>query len=164
MAKISLIRLDSRLIHGQVITKWVKIAKANRIIIIDDDLAKDDFMVTIYAAAAPKGVSVEIESIDSATKRWEEEQLGEGNVMLLFGNVDSCVRMAERGLLMDKLQIGGLPSAPGRVTILRAVSMNERDMEQLKQLNQNGTEVYIHIIPEEPRMDFGKIVKTFEGR
>jgi len=55
MAKISLIRLDSRLIHGQVITKWVKIAKANRIIIVDDELAQDDFMVMIYAAAAPKG-------------------------------------------------------------------------------------------------------------
>ena len=49
MAKISLVRLDSRLIHGQVITKWVKIAKANRIIIIDDELSKDDFMVMIYA-------------------------------------------------------------------------------------------------------------------
>ena len=45
MAKISLVRLDSRLIHGQVITKWVKIAKANRIIIIDDELSKDDFIL-----------------------------------------------------------------------------------------------------------------------
>ena len=47
MANISLIRIDSRLIHGQVITKWVKIAKANRIIIIDDELAQDDFMASI---------------------------------------------------------------------------------------------------------------------
>ena len=46
MANISLIRIDSRLIHGQVITKWVKIAKANRIIIIDDELAQDDFMAS----------------------------------------------------------------------------------------------------------------------
>ena len=58
MSDIALIRIDSRLIHGQVITKWVKIAKANRIIIIDDELAQDDFMASIYTASAPKGISV----------------------------------------------------------------------------------------------------------
>ena len=41
--------------------------------------------------------------------------------------------------------------------------MNQDDMDGLKELKNNGTEVYIHIIPEEPRMDFDKIVKTFEG-
>ena len=40
MAKISLIRADFRLIHGQVITKWLKQSNANRIIIIDDALSK----------------------------------------------------------------------------------------------------------------------------
>lgn len=83
--------------------------------------------------------------------------------MLLFKDVESCRRLAAKGVPIEKLQIGGLPSAPGRVTILRAVSMNQEDMDGLKELKNNGTEVYIHIIPEEPRMDFDKIVKTFEG-
>ena len=98
MAKISLVRLDSRLIHGQVITKWVKIAKANRIIIIDDELSKDDFMVMIYAAAAPKNVSVEIISVDKAAEEWEKDEFGTGTVMLLFKDVESCMRTAQKGV------------------------------------------------------------------
>ena len=163
MAKISLVRLDSRLIHGQVITKWVKIAKANRIIIVDDELARDDFMVMIYAAAAPKDVAVEIVSVEKAAQNWQENQMGEGRIMLLFKDVESCRRLAAKGVPIEKLQIGGLPSAPGRVTILRAVSMNQEDMDGLKELKNNGTEVYIHIIPEDGRMDFDKIVMTFDG-
>lgn len=163
MAKISLVRLDSRLIHGQVITKWVKIAKANRIIIVDDELAKDDFMVIVYSSAAPKNVGVEILSVDDAAKKWKEDEMGKGTVMLLFKDVSTCVRLESAGVPIPSLQIGGLPSAPGRVTILRAVSMNQSDMDDLKKLSDKGTEIYIHIIPEEPRMDFDKIVKVFEN-
>ena len=163
MAKISLVRLDSRLIHGQVITKWVKIAKANRIIIIDDELSKDDFMVMIYAAAAPKNVSVDIISVDKAAEEWEKDELGTGTVMLLFKDVESCMRTAQKGVPISSLQIGGIPNEPGRVTILRAVSLNQVDMDLLDEMHQKGTEIYIHIIPEEPRMDFDKIKRTFEG-
>ena len=48
MAKITLVRVDHRLIHGQVITKWVKIAQAQKIIIVDDFLGQDEFMADIY--------------------------------------------------------------------------------------------------------------------
>lgn len=55
MAKIKLVRIDSRLIHGQVITKWIPITAAKQVIIIDDDLSQDEFMGDIYASAAPRG-------------------------------------------------------------------------------------------------------------
>lgn len=162
MANISLIRIDSRLIHGQVITKWVKIAKANRIIIIDDELAQDDFMASIYTASAPKGISVEIISVDNALKAWEGDQMGKGELLILFKDAESCHRMFKGGLPMKKIQIGGLPSASGRKTILRAVSMDQKDFEKLKEISDSGTEVFIHIIPEEPRMDFEKIEKKMK--
>lgn len=56
MAEISLIRVDSRLIHGQVITKWRKIFNITKIVVVDDSLANDEFMIRMYEAAAPAGV------------------------------------------------------------------------------------------------------------
>lgn len=73
------------------------------------------------------------------------------------------MRLEEKGVPIHSLQIGGLPSAPGRTTILRAVSMNQEDMDRLKELHGKGTEIYIHIIPEEARMEFDRIVRVFEG-
>ena len=55
MAEISLFRIDFRLIHGQVIVKWLKQTPTDRIVIIDDQLAKDDFMADIYRMSAPRG-------------------------------------------------------------------------------------------------------------
>ena len=61
--EIGLIRVDSRLIHGQVITKWLNYSKANVIVVVDDELSKDSFMSEIYTASAPNGIVVEILSI-----------------------------------------------------------------------------------------------------
>ena len=54
MANITFARVDHRLIHGQVITKWSKIARAQKILIVDDILGQDSFMVDIYKMAAPQ--------------------------------------------------------------------------------------------------------------
>ena len=58
MADINLVRIDFRLIHGQVVTKWVKQANANRIIIVNDMLAKDEFLASVYKMAAPSNVKM----------------------------------------------------------------------------------------------------------
>ena len=88
MAEISLIRIDFRLIHGQVVTKWVKQANANRIIIVNDMLAKDEFLASVYKMAAPSNVKVDIFTIDESSQRWKENAFGDGKVLLLFKNVE----------------------------------------------------------------------------
>ncbi len=59
MAEIVLCRIDSRLIHGQVMTKWVNQSQANKIVVVSDELANDEFMLEIYLLSAPAGVKIE---------------------------------------------------------------------------------------------------------
>ena len=87
MANIVLSRVDSRLIHGQVITKWIKQYPAKRIMIIDDELAKDSFMAEIYMMAAPTGIKVEIVSVESAGKKLQET---DENVFILYKTIGTC--------------------------------------------------------------------------
>lgn len=68
MAQIRLIRIDFRLIHGQVITKWFGSTMSNEIVIIDDDLSKDDFMTSIYEMSAPPGAKVTVYDVENAVK------------------------------------------------------------------------------------------------
>ena len=81
MANITLTRIDSRLIHGQVIVKWSRIANGNRIVIVDDELEKDSFMVDIYQMAAPSGMSVEIYSTTRAAEEFKKDKMGEGKIL-----------------------------------------------------------------------------------
>ena len=66
---IVLTRVDFRLIHGQVITRWLTQCQINEIVTVDTALSKDEFMQDVFKMAAPKGVKIKILDIDTAVKQ-----------------------------------------------------------------------------------------------
>lgn len=105
MANIKLIRIDFRLIHGQVVNKWIKITRSNKIVVIDDSLASNEFMRSVYIMAAPPGVDVQVYSINDAIKEWKENQFGTGDVLVLFKSVPDAYRCYKEGFEIKELQI-----------------------------------------------------------
>ena len=75
MAKLCLVRIDSRMIHGQVMTMWSKTDGINHILAIDDGIAADPFMKDIYMMAVPHTLKVMIVSVEEAAKMWQENTL-----------------------------------------------------------------------------------------
>lgn len=58
--EIRLARIDDRLIHGQVATVWTKETQVERIIVISDDVAKDEVRKTLLTQVAPPGVKASV--------------------------------------------------------------------------------------------------------
>ena len=79
MKNIVLTRIDDRLIHGQVVTAWIKQYPINKILIIDDELSQNRLMERIYKAAAPMGVEVLIQSVSEAREGREFSHTCEGS-------------------------------------------------------------------------------------
>lgn len=163
MAEIKLIRLDFRLVHGQVITKWSKQVNANRIVVINDELANDSFMKSVYEMAAPPDVSVEIYDTKKAVELWEADEMGKGRILALFKDVKSLLKAFKAGFPIKELQIGGLGGGQGRVNVYNAISFNKEDVEDLKEMAKAGTEIILHVVPEEPKLEFEEAVKKFES-
>lgn len=159
MAKISFIRIDYRLIHGQVVGRWLQQTDANRIIIVNDILAKDEFMASIYAMAAPPGISVDVFTEDQAIEKWEKDQFGEGKVFLLFKDVGTTYRMHKRGFPLIDVQIGGLGSGPDRKNVFGPITLNGADVKLLKEISEDGIRVYLHQVPDEPSMELEKVLE-----
>lgn len=78
MKNILVTRIDDRLIHGQVVTAWIKQYPINKILIIDDELSRNKLMERIYKAAAPVGVEVMIMDQEHAKGFLKEAPLGQG--------------------------------------------------------------------------------------
>lgn len=162
MADVKLVRLDFRLIHGQVITKWFAQALANRIVIIDDELATDDFMKSIYEMAAPPGAKVKVYTVEKAIKRWNKDEMGDGKLLILFKNVDTAYTAFKGGLPLKELQIGGLGSAPNRKVVYGPITLDDHDAKLLNEMDCAGVHVYLHQVPEESPMDFSTVMKKFD--
>lgn len=158
-----MVRVDFRLIHGQVITKWVRQTSANRIVIIDDALASDEFMKSIYVMAAPSNVEVNVYSVDSAVNTWKKDQMGKGKLFILFKDIQTTYRTIKQGIPIKNVQIGGLGSGPGRVAVFGPITLNEEDSIMLKELEQDGCHVYLHQVPEESKMEFAKALERYNS-
>lgn len=105
MAEIVLCRIDSRLIHGQVMTKWVNQCQANRIVVVSDSLAADEFMLEIYLMSAPAGVKVECLSRADAVKNWNDNEFLNGRVLLLLPDLESMKEVYDGGIQLSKIQV-----------------------------------------------------------
>lgn len=162
MAKITLVRVDHRLIHGQVITKWVKIAQAQKIVVVDDFLGQDEFMADVYRMAAPSGVEVAILTVEDAGQAFQNNTLGDKNILILFKNVDMANKAYKAGLKYEKIQLGGIPSEAGKKMVFTAVSLGNEDVEQLNELKEDGVEIVLQVIPEESSITYENALKKFK--
>lgn len=160
MTEIVFSRVDFRLIHGQVITKWIRQTKANKIVIIDDQLAKDEFMLNIYTMAAPPGFPVLVYSVKEAIDKWATNQFGEGKIFLLFKTIEAASGAIE-GLPIERLQIGGLGFTKGRLNVHGAISLDQEDADQLCQLAMKRVVIYFQQVPDEKASQLEDIIRKY---
>ncbi|MEB7885937.1 PTS system mannose/fructose/N-acetylgalactosamine-transporter subunit IIB [Serratia fonticola] len=161
MANIVLCRIDSRLIHGQVVTKWVGQSQANRIAVVSDELEADPFMKSIYLMAAPPNVKVDCYGNQSFAAAWRENQLGEGNVLVLFPNLVTVQQAVVDGFDVKNIQVGGLGGGPNRKAVFQNITLDEADVEILRDLQQRGVTVFFQTIPEDKPQALADILKKF---
>ncbi|MGF6190987.1 PTS system mannose/fructose/N-acetylgalactosamine-transporter subunit IIB [Serratia sp. 2723] len=161
MANIVLCRIDSRLIHGQVVTKWVGQSQANRIAVVSDELEADPFMKSIYLMAAPPNVKVDCYGNQSFAAAWRENQLGEGNVLVLFPNLAAVQQAVVDGFDVKNIQVGGLGGGPNRKAVFQNITLDEADVAILRDLQQRGVTVFFQTIPEDKPQALADILKKF---
>ncbi len=87
------IRVDERLIHGQVMASWSKRLQLKRIVVVDDQIAKDDFMKTVLTMSAPSGMKIDILSVKDAAQTIKSDS-GNENTMLLFKQIAAALDLA----------------------------------------------------------------------
>lgn len=161
MADIVLCRVDSRLIHGQVMTKWVNQSQANKIIVVSDELAADEFMLEIYLLAAPAGIKVECYSQADAISHWKADQFGTGKVLLLLPNLAFMKHVYDQGITVPEIQVGGLGGAPNRKVVFQNITLDDADIEILDYFSEKGVNVIFQTIPEDYPQTLDSIRKKY---
>lgn len=153
MAEIAVVRVDSRLIHGQILTRWVSAVNANRIIIIDNDLANDPYVLSIYRMSTPPGTELDIMNTQQAAAAFSEDAFGEGVAIVMFKKLGQAMEAHRLGFKFMELQLAGLGSGPDRKHVFRTVNVSDKGAIILKQLHTEGVRVYFQSLPDEPEQD-----------
>ena len=150
--KISLVRIDDRLIHGQVATRWTKETNVSRIIVVSDEVAADKVRKTLLTQVAPPGVSAHVVDVDKMVRVWNNPKYARDRVMLLFTNPTDVVRVVEQGVEVKSVNIGGMAFRQGKTQVNNAVSVDAKDIEAFKKLNARGIELEVRKVSNDPKL------------
>lgn len=156
MENIVLARIDDRLIHGQVMTAWMKTRPAKRILVIDDKVAADAFMIEVIELAAPNGVKVDVYSCDQAIEALKD---GLDTPTILLAKVpDTYKRLLDGGIALGEINLGGMGMAPGRKTLYKNIAASEVERSVMKEFLAKGIDIKIQIIPSENCIEIGRLL------
>ena len=140
--KINLVRIDDRLIHGQVATVWSKEANAQRIIICSDEVAKDQIRKTLLLQVGPPGVKVSVVDVAKAVRVYNNPKYEKDTVFFLYTCPQDVLRMAEAGVPIKSVNIGGMA---------------------FKKLHEMGIELEIRPVATDKKVDLMSKIEGIEG-
>ena len=147
-------RIDDRLIHGQVTVAWSKHINAQRIVVANDDAAKDDIQKSLLPLAAPPGVDVRIVPLKEAL-----ESIKDRRSMLLVKTPKDAVALLGMGLEAKEINIGNMGFAQGRKNLTKSLSLSEKEIEELREAAQRGVFVYFQMLPQDRKVPLEELVK-----
>ncbi|MEG1211356.1 MAG: PTS mannose transporter subunit IIAB [Leclercia sp.] len=139
--QIGLARIDDRLIHGQVATRWTKETNVQRIIVVSDEVAADTVRKTLLTQVAPPGVTAHVVDVAKMIRVYNNPKYAGERIMLLFTNPTDVERVVEGGVNITSVNIGGMAFRQGKTQVNNAISVDETDIEAFKKLNARGIEL-----------------------
>jgi D-glucosaminate-specific PTS system IIB component len=163
MAVVTMTRVDARLVHGQVAGRWLKTLNADRVVIVEDEVANDPFMVELFELASPPGTKMICYSFEQAVKEWEKDEFGEGRIIIMFKYPQSADKAWRMGVKFKALNVAQVPGGPGRRLAHATVSLSEAEMDLLENLANEGVNVYIQQVPEDRQMPILTVIKKMRG-
>ncbi|WP_141432603.1 PTS sugar transporter subunit IIB [Bacillus sp. 03113] len=144
-----LARIDQRLIHGIVVTQWAAHTKAKRLMVVDDEVSKDEVQKAAMRMSKPAGTGMSIIDTDTAIANFNAGKYDNHNVLLVVREPETLLKLAEGGVQIPKVNVGIIFDGEGKKTVKRMVSVDEKEIADLKALEVKGIPVTFHFVPGE---------------
>ncbi len=161
--KIALARIDDRLIHGQVATRWTKETNVKRIIVVSDEVATDTVRSTLLKQVAPPGISAHVVDVAKCIRVYNNPKYANERVMLLFTNPTDVLRLVENGVNITSVNIGGMAYRQGKTQVNNAISVDETDIEAFKKLDERGIELEARKVASDTRLQMMDLIQKVKN-
>lgn len=159
---IALVRVDNRLVHGQILEAWVPFLKATCIIVVDDNSAADYFCETVIRMAVPSEIEVNICSVEDFVANYVYSQGSGKRTLVLFSNINDAYKAYQAGFHFDKLNIGNVHNEEYKICCAPSVFLCDREIEDiLKLLEETGVTIELKRVPRERAVNIREALKDY---
>ena len=160
---VALIRVDNRLVHGQVLEAWLPALDAQGILVADDEAAGNVLARSAMSLAIPPKVSFQVLRVAAAAELLKPGGKGPQGTrtLVLLRDVRDAVKLHELGVELPRLNLGNVHFAAGRRQVSPSVFLDDAEVKALEKLAASGTQVEIRAVPSEPPVPLAGIRSQF---
>jgi PTS system mannose-specific IIB component len=155
---IVLVRVDDRLIHGQILESWIPFLKAQCVIVANDSLAHDQFQRAILSMAIPDRIKVRIVPIEDTLGLECDQELMGKSTLIIVSSIKDALRLHEHGVKFLKLNVGNMKGTESSTQVSYSVWLVQDDVQMLKILISEGLQVNLQSVPREREIDMQTII------
>lgn len=159
------VRIDDRMIHGQVAAYWSNVLNISRIMVANDIVAVDDMQKSVLRMAAPSGVKTSLITKEVAATNIKAGKYDAERVLLILKNPKDALDLIKLGVVIKSINVGNMAYKEGTLSVKRSVNLSPEDIEIFRQLHLMGVELTSIMVPDEPKSDLmDHINKATKGK
>jgi PTS system mannose-specific IIB component/fructoselysine and glucoselysine-specific PTS system IIB component len=161
---IALLRVDERLIHGQVVIAWGNHLRSRRYVVLDDDLADSEWEQDLYKLAVPPNAEARFHRLADAPRVLEEMREDPTVTVVLFRNVASALGLpADAWSEGDELNLGMLHHKDGCSAVRGYLHLDDADRAGVSALVERGIRVYGRDLPSSSPVGVSELLANRAG-
>ncbi|BCA85673.1 PTS sorbose transporter subunit IIC [Enterococcus saigonensis] len=155
---IKLVRIDHRLLHGQVVFSWSKSLQINRIIVVNDEAANDEFKKMSLELSKPQGIKLNIFTVTNTLEKMPKVETLSENIMMIFGNTKDVRKFCEGYPKIEAINYGGIIKKEGSKQFSNAIFLTESEIEDAKALKEMGIIQFMQQVPTSKKEDLNIMI------
>ena len=161
---IALVRVDNRLLHGQILETWIPKLGIGEVVVADDEAAGSALARAAMTLCVPPELPVRILALRDVP--WRALAEGRRPVLVLVRDVRSLGQARAAGLLPElarTVNLGNVHFTEGRRPVTPSVFLSDAELATLRDLSAAGFEIEARAIPSEPPAGMGEIERRYRA-
>ena len=146
---IKLLRVDYRLVHGQVAISWTRALGVDCILVANDAVAADQMRQSMIRMSKPQGVKIVIKSIDDSIKAINSGATDKYKLLIVVNCVQDAERLSAGCPFIKEINLGVMPAKEGTRAISKAINVNQEDINCMERLLDRNVKMIIQQVPTE---------------
>lgn len=160
---LALVRIDDRLVHGQVVEGWIPHLRADAVLVASDAAAGDATQVMLMRLALPDAVELAVLPVGEAARHAAFSPTHPRRALVLAPGPREALELLKTGASFKEVNVGGLHYTVGRVQLGKAIFLSEEDKEALREISRRGVRLEGRALPQDPEIDLLELIGHSEA-
>lgn len=156
--KITMARIDNRLLHGIVIAQYLPRANCQRIMVIDDEVALNPAKKEMMMFAKPNGYAASIIPLETALNNFKAKKYEGQRIFILAKTPRIFLELVKIGVKIDELMIGATDRLNEGIKLSNRAFISDEEAEDLRDISKFGTKIVVQHAPSVAAVDLFKII------